>query len=304
MAADSDAVSPREAEYHLNTGTLHLTLTFDLHAHSTASDGAYAPEELVHEAAQAGVDVLALTDHDTLAGLAAAQKAAIKNNIRFISGVEISVGWQRRTLHIVGLGIAADCEKLCAGLQGLQLLRRERAERIAGKLEQLGLENVLEKAESMANGAQITRTHFARLLVKSGLSKDMKQSFKRYLASGKPAHVSSEWTSLASAVDWIHTAGGVAVLAHPMAYNMTAAWRQRMYKAFREAGGDAMEVCCGNSNAEQVQLSTRDALEYELMGSVGSDFHHPEQRWIGLGKVPPLPAAITPVWTDARLAIV
>ncbi len=279
-----------------------MNLTFDLHSHSTASDGAFAPARLVQEAASAGVDVLALTDHDSLAGLQEASEAARHLDIQLINGVEISAGWQKRTLHIVGLAVDTDCSTLQNGLQQLQTVRRERAQRIARKLEKIGLDDALARAESLARGAQITRTHFARLLVDAGLCSDMKQAFKRYLAAGKPAYISSEWTSLESAINWIHAAGGLAVLAHPMLYNMSAAWRSRMFSAFKNGGGDAMEVCCGGSTPEQIQLSARDAQQHQLLGSVGSDFHHPEQRWIRLGKIPPLPSKVTPVWSDNRLA--
>lgn len=216
-------------------------------------------------------------------------------------GVEISVTWQRRTLHIVGLAIDPEASVMQKGLQQLQETRVTRARSIADKLERLGVENVYQRAQTLAAGGQITRTHFARLLVESGHAKSMQQCFKRYLKPGKPGYASAEWAGLDEAIDWIHAAGGVAVLAHPLAYGMTAAWRTRTLRAFTEADGDALEVHCGSSNPADVQLSARAAAEFQLMGSVGSDFHGPHQRWLKLGRVLSLPATIPPVWTHPSL---
>jgi len=187
------------------------------------------------------------------------------------------------------------------GLRQLQQIRLARAQNMAAKLERLGVENVYQRAQTLAAGGQITRTHFARLLIESDHAKSMQQCFKRYLKPGKPGYVSVEWAGLDQAIDWIHHAGGVAVLAHPLAYGMTAAWRTRTLKAFTEAGGDALEVHCGSSNPADVQLSARDAAEFQLMGSVGSDFHGTHQRWLKLGRVLSLPSSIPPVWTHPSL---
>jgi len=231
-----------------------------------------------------------------------AAAAARTTGLQLINGVEISVRWQKRTLHIVGLGIDPENPALTTGLQSLQQIRRVRAEQIAAKLEKIGVKNVLPRIDALAGSSQITRSHFARLLIEDGQCKDMKQAFRRYLAAGKPAYVSSEWVDLETAIGWIHAANGLAVLAHPMLYNLSAAWRQRMYLAFTEAGGDALEICCGHSNTQQIEQTTKEALQYGLMGSVGSDFHSEEQRWIQLGKLPALPSALTPVWHHPRLA--
>lgn len=271
-------------------------MSIDLHSHSTASDGSLSPTQLVMAAKAAGVDTLALTDHDTVAGLKEAARAAKRAGLRLINGVEISVRWEKRTLHIVGLGINPENPQLAAGLADLQQQRLLRAEKIASKLEKIGLANAGVRALKAANGGQVTRTHFARLLVEDGLCKDQKQAFKRFLGSGKPGHVSMQWTTLENAIEWIHRAGGLAILAHPLLYPQSAAWRRRMVAAFKQAGGDGLEICCGHSNAEQIQTSTRDALAHNLLGSVGSDFHAPEQRWLKLGRLTPLPSSLTPVW--------
>ncbi len=270
----------------------------DLHTHSRASDGRLSPAELVEQARAAGVELLALTDHDTTDGLDEARQAADAAGIALINGVEISVSWEGKTLHIVGLNIDPRCPKLCAGLAGLQALREDRARRIAAKLASLGVNQPMERAAELAQGGQITRTHFARLLVSDGLVADLKLAFRRHLAAGKPAYVATQWAALDEAIGWIHAAGGLAVLAHPLRYRLSGAWRQRMLTAFKAAGGDALEVSAGASQqAQDLALCTRDALNHGLLASVGSDFHGPEQRWLKLGRLAPLSSQLTPVWT-------
>lgn len=269
----------------------------DLHCHSTASDGRLTPTQLVEAAAEAGVGMLALTDHDTLDGLAEAQQAALACDITLVTGVEISVRWQQRTLHVVGLDIDVNTAAMRNGLALMQQQRRLRAVAIAAKLERLGLSDALNRASAQASGGQITRTHYARLLVESGMCKTMQQAFKHYLASGKPAYAAAQWVPMAEAVSWIVDAGGSAVLAHPLQYRLGTDARTRLLKDFRQAGGSALEVCSGNSRDADVMLCAADARCHQLLGSVGSDFHGPEQRWLKLGGAPPLPASITPVWT-------
>lgn len=274
--------------------------SIDLHAHSTASDGTLSPTQLVEAAAREGVGTLALTDHDSLAGIEEAHTAARLHGLQLVPGVEISVTWERRTLHIVGLAVDINNATLIAGLDELQQTRRKRARHMAWKLGKIGVENALQRAVELADGGQITRTHFARLMVEDGLCKNMQQCFARYLKAGKPAHIRADWAALDNAIDWIHEASGLAVLAHPHAYKMTAAWRRRMYDAFTKAGGDATEICCGNSTPDRLQTSKMDAETHGLMGSAGSDFHSREQRWLRLGHVPPMPHGITPVWAHPK----
>lgn len=272
----------------------------DLHSHSTCSDGRLAPAELVAAAAENGVKTLALTDHDTVEGLARAGSAAASHDMAIVSGVEISVTWQRRTLHIIGLAFDPESPALTSGLAGIQASRLERAERTATKLEKLGIAGALARASVLAGEGQIGRPHFARLMIEDGYCKNMQQAFKRYLRPGKPGYAATEWASLTDAIDWIQAAGGIAVLAHPHGYGLSGAWRRRMVAAFAEAGGDAMEICTGTSKAEHVAVSARDAREYGLLASVGSDFHAPEQHWLSLGGLRPLPGDLTPVWQDTR----
>lgn len=276
--------------------------TIDLHTHSRASDGALTPADLVDAAAARGVSVLALTDHDTLAGIEPACAAAEQHGICLIPGVEISVTWQRRTLHIVGLGVDTAAPGLLNGLAWLQRVRLQRAHDIAARLEHLGVTTAFTRAHDLAAGGQITRTHFARLLLEDGLARNMQQCFKRYLKPGKPAHRSVTWAALEQAIDWIHTAGGLAVLAHPHGYGMSGAWRRRMYAAFTHHGGDAAEVCCGNTNPRQNQDNAERARAHGLMGSIGSDFHSHAQHWLALGRLQSLPRGLTPVWEHAALA--
>ncbi len=271
----------------------------DLHCHSTASDGYFKPAQLVAHAAAANIELLALTDHDTTAGLDEAAAAAQAHGLNFLSGVEISVSWEGKTLHLLGLDIDPGCPELRAGLGLIQQTRVRRAIAIAQQLEKLGVQAPLPRAEALAAGGQVTRTHFARLLVEDGLVTDMKQAFKRFLAAGKPAFVSTQWASLEEAIDWIHAAGGLAVLAHPLRYKFTNAWRQRMLHAFKSAGGDALEVSGGSSQqAHELETCARDALRHELLASAGSDFHSPDQRWLRYGRLAPLSSRLTPVWTQ------
>lgn len=272
----------------------------DLHTHSTCSDGALDPAALVAVAAERGVTTLALTDHDTVAGLDAAHAACRAHGMALVAGVEISVTWQRRTLHIVGLAFDPYSPALATGLAGLQASRRIRAERIAAKLEKLGVADALARASALAGDGQIGRPHFARLLIDSGRCKDMQQAFKRFLKPGKPGYAAIEWASIEQAIAWIQAAGGLAVLAHPLSYDQSGAWRRRMLAAFAQAGGDAVEVCTGVTDAQQVAVSKADAHDHRLLASVGSDFHSPDQRWLALGGTRPLPASLPPVWRDPR----
>ncbi|MES1928242.1 protein trpH [Salinisphaera dokdonensis CL-ES53] len=272
----------------------------DLHAHSTCSDGRLTPAELVARAAEAGVKTFALTDHDTIDGLAEARTAADTHGMRFINGVELSVTWQRRTLHVVGLAFDSQDSQLADGLATLQQARRDRAIRIAAKVEKLGVADALGRAQAMAGDGQITRPHFARLLIEDGICRDNNQAFKKHLRPGRDAHAAIEWTSLDEAITWLHGAGGMAVLAHPFGYGFSGAWRQRAIAAFAEAGGDGLEICTGTTDRQKEITAARDAYQHDLAGSVGSDFHAPEQFWLALGRLRTLPGDMRAVWDDPR----
>jgi len=272
----------------------------DLHCHSTASDGSLAPAEVVRMAAAAGVRLLALTDHDTLDGVASAQAAGLPLGVRVVPAIELSVRWGQRPLHLVGLDVDPQAPALLAGIARLQAQRLERAAAIATKLQRLGLQEALPRATALAGGGQITRTHFARLLVADGLSRDLARAFKQLLAAGRPGYVAADWVPMEQAVNWIRQAGGQAVLAHPLQYRLGSTLRERLLEAFKAVGGNALEVCCGNSDAADIAALATAAQRHGLMGSIGSDFHSPQQRWLRLGGVAPLPRGVAPVWSQFR----
>ena len=271
---------------------------YDLHTHSTASDGTLTPPDLIARAATKGVEVLALTDHDTLEGLAAAQAAADAIGLILFPGVEISVTWGGRTIHIIALGIDRRNETLRSGLARLLAYRRWRAEEIGRRLAKAGIEGAFEGAKDLSNGRLIGRTHFARFLVREGHAPSERDVFKQYLVKGKPGHVAGEWASLEEAVGWIRGAGGQAVIAHPARYRFTRVKLLRLVGQFKELGGVGIEVVSGSHNRDESLLFARFAQENSLLASVGSDFHGPENPWVELGCLDPLPAGCTPIWFD------
>lgn len=267
----------------------------DLHLHSRASDGTLSSSELVSLAAARGVTLMALTDHDCLDGVAEAGRACLGAGIGFLPGVEISVSWEKKTLHVVGLGVDPAAAPLQAGLARLQAVRDERALEISRRLEAKGIAGAHAGALALAGAARPTRTHFARFLHQAGHVKDEAQAYRKFLGRGKPGHVPAEWASLEEVLGWIHGAGGRAVLAHPLRYGLTRAWVVKVLTAFKQAGGDAMEVVSGRTNPDEIAVSAHLAQRFELMGSVGSDFHAPTP-WLQPGIETPLPTGIKPVW--------
>jgi predicted metal-dependent phosphoesterase TrpH len=273
-------------------------LNADLHCHSTASDGTLAPAEVVRRAKANGVDLLALTDHDELLGLDEAVAAADELGLRFVPGVEISVSWLDQTLHMVGLGIDRTNPALVAGLAQVRGGRDGRAARIAAELERIGIPGALEGALAYAgNPALLSRAHFARFLVEKGCAKNVHDVFLHYLARGKPGYVEHVWATLEDALGWIKGAGGVAVIAHPGRYRLSHAEMDILLETFRDQGGDAVEVSCGAHDGGQVLAFARLARKFGLLASRASDFHGPEDSPIDLGRAPPLPPDLTPVWT-------
>ncbi len=270
--------------------------TYDLHCHSIASDGSLSPTDLVQRAHEQGVTSLALTDHDTVAGLAEAQTAASITGIKLIPGIEFSATWQNKCFHIVGLGIDPDYPPLREATHSLQIMRMERAEKIADKLEKKRIPGALDAVKKAAGEGMITRSHFADFLLSQFHVSTQQEAFDRYLGAGKAAFVSTTWYELEQAVNWITQSGGVAVLAHPLRYKLTASWMQRLLAAFKEAGGLGIEVVTGRYNADEIKTVANYASRFELAGSVGSDFHSPANPWVELGRLAPLPTNITPVW--------
>jgi predicted metal-dependent phosphoesterase TrpH len=271
---------------------------YDLHCHSTHSDGVLAPAAVVARAATRGVDVLALTDHDDVSGLAEASAAAAAVGLEFVPGVEVSATFESLTIHIVGLRVNPADEALGTGLTEVRAGRDARARRIGTALEAAGIPAAYDGARRFAgNSTLVARTHFARYIIECGKARDMKAVFKRYLTPGKPGYVKHEWASLEQAIGWIHGAGGDAVLAHPGRYPCSPTALRRLLATFRDAGGDALEVVSPAHTPAQFSEFATHARLYGLKGSVGSDFHAPDESWMDLGDMPPLPAGVVPVWS-------
>lgn len=274
----------------------NAVLQYDLHSHSTVSDGSLTPEALVERAAEQGVHVLALTDHDVTDGLQAARQSAASQNIKLVSGVEISVTWNGPTIHVLGLGIDEESRELQDGLHKLREFRAWRAEEIARRLEKKGIPGALDGALKFAKGALVSRTHFAHFLVESGRAKNVKQVFTKFLVSGKPGHVPGQWASLEDAVQWINAAGGQAVIAHPARYRLSATRFRQLLSEFKSFGGVGLEVVSSSHSDSECANMGRYARQFDLLASRGSDFHGPEHQWVELGKIPPLPEECQPIW--------
>lgn len=275
-----------------------MAAQIDLHCHSTISDGLLSPEELVAHAARSGVKVLALTDHDDISGLEAAREAAPQHGIQFVNGVEISVTWKRRTLHIVGLKIDSENIALRIALDKVRIGRDERAQEMAAGLAKVGIAGAYEGAKAIANQSILTRSHFAQFLVQNGHVKDVKSVFKKYLVKGKPGFVDHQWMSLEEAVSLIRASGGSAVVAHPGRYDLGTINMLLLMHEFRSYGGAAIEVVTGSHTPPQYQQFAKMAHRFSLKSSIGSDYHGPGLSYMAMGCVPELPANCVPVWDD------
>jgi hypothetical protein len=273
-----------------------MPLKYDLHCHSTASDGSLSPEALLEQASLANIDVLALTDHDITDGLRAAEQAAAKFEIRLIPGVEISVSWGAHTIHVLGLNIDPENTPLQAGLQKIREYRDLRGQEIGLRLEKAGIKGALAGAQAFSSGKILSRTHFARFLVANNYAKDVRDVFKRYLVKNKPGHVPGKWAELAEAVGWITYSGGQAVIAHPARYHLSLTKLRELLSDFREAGGCGLEVVSSSHNTSECNTMAQLADDFELFATCGSDFHSPDQVWARLGRIPPLPSQCRPIW--------
>ena len=269
----------------------------DLHCHSTASDGLLPPAEVARLAADHGVEILALTDHDDLGGLDAGRAAAEAAGMRFIDGVEISIEWLGVQVHVVGLDFDPEDPALGAGLASIRSGRIGRARRMAEALENIGIRGAFEGAMRYAgNPNLISRAHFARYLVEIGLCSNVRTVFDSYLVPGLPGYVEHRWPTLGDSVKWIRGAGGIAVLAHPCRYKFSRAEMRGLLDEFKSLGGRAIEVISGSQLPESVSAFSRLAREYGFLASIGSDFHGPGESYVELGRLPPLPPGLTPVW--------
>ena len=271
----------------------------DLHCHSTISDGMLTPTAVAARAKANGVDVWALTDHDEIDGVAEARAAATALDLEFVSGVEISVTWAGETVHIVGLRIDETDPGLRQGLVDTRSGRQRRALQMALQLDAAGIPGAYEGAlKFVGNPDLISRTHFARYIVDSGVCRDISDVFRHYLIDGKPGFVPHRWATLADALGWIHAAGGIAVMAHPGRYRFNELAFDALFGEFKQLGGTAIEVMTGSHTVDQYAYYAKVAQTYGFLASRGSDFHGPHESRVDLGALPPLPDSVLPVWHD------
>ena len=272
-----------------------MTDETDLHLHSDCSDGVLPPSQLVTLLAQAGIKRFALTDHDTTAGLAEAATAARLHGLTAISGIELSATWRGRTIHVIGLNIDPCAPLLVTCIQHLQLLRQQRIQEITHRLDRLGAPG--QAVQMQLNTLHVpTRTHVARALFELGAVTSIASAFDRWLGDGKPAYVAAEWPDLAHIVTRVVSAGGTAVIAHPLRYRLSAGQRRQMLAEFKTSGGTGLEIVSGNLAPHQIETSLGLALRTGLDGSVGSDCHDPSIPWHRLGRLAKLPTSATPIW--------
>lgn len=261
------------------------------------SDGTLTPEQLAERAAANGVELWSLTDHDEIGGQSRAAAAARKAGLKYLTGTEISVTFIGKTVHIVGLGFDPDDARIHQGLERTRGGRGLRAQEMSEGLAKVGIRGAYEGALRFAgNHALISRTHFARFLVESGVCKETNEVFRKYLTEGKPGFVEHRWASLRDAVTWITQAGGVAVIAHPARYRFTANEEYALFTEFKNYGGQAVEVVTGSHSAAEYLTYADSAREFGLAASRGSDFHSPDESHTDLGTLPMLPGELTPVW--------
>ncbi len=274
-------------------------MIIDLHNHSYYSDGVLSPMQVVRLAKTQGCDVFALSDHDTTAGLVEARTEADAQGLAFVAGVEVSALWNGATIHILGLGVDANNSVLQAGLQRHQTFRRLRAQQMARGLAGAGVANALEKTQQMTHAPthtpMLTRTHFAQMLIQTGVCKDMKAVFRRFLTHNKPGGVIAKWADFDEVIRWIHAADGICVLAHPLRYQMKNPKIKRLLASFANAGGDGVEVVGARSSAAEIQRVNQWARELNLLASVGSDYHGWANQSVQIGRLSALPEDANPV---------
>lgn len=269
----------------------------DLHCHSTASDGLLSSADVARRAADNGVNILALTDHDDLGGLPDARAVANEAGMQFVNGVEISIEWGGLQVHVVGLNFDERDAALNAGLASIRSGRIGRAQRMSAELARIGIEGCFEGAMRHAeNPNLISRAHFARYLVEIGICKDVRSVFESYIVPGRPGYVEHKWATLEESVGWIVGAGGIAVIAHPGRYKLSRAEMRQLLDDFKALGGQAIEVISGSHSNENVTVFSRLAREFGFMASCGSDFHGPGESYIDLGRLAPTPQGLSPVW--------
>lgn len=272
-------------------------LNADLHCHSVVSDGTLTPEVLAERAKVNGVELWALTDHDEIGGQHRAAAAAKAQGLKYLTGTEISVTFANETVHIVGLGFDPDNAELLQGLRATRGGREQRAMEMSDSLAQAGITGAFEGAlKFVGNPELISRTHFARFLVESGVCRETSEVFRKYLTEGKPGYVPHRWATLQNAVTWITQAQGIAVIAHPGRYNFTANEEYALFTEFKAHGGRGVEVVTGSHTKQEYVKYAETAKEFGLAASRGSDFHSPDESHTDLGSLPFLTGELTPVW--------
>jgi len=277
-------------------------LVFDLHSHSYFSDGILSPSDLVERAVEKGVNVLALTDHDETQGLSEATQKAQQLSCKLVQGVEISASWEKgKTVHIVGLNIDPDNQTLQEGLKSIREERIRRAKKIADKLHKAGVTNAWSDITEKCGFEAVTRTHFARYLVEIGAAKDIKQAFKKWLSRKGRAYVNGHWCDVETAVKWITSSGGQAIIAHPVRYSYSRKQLDKLIQGFKVVGGEGIEVVGSRySEKEKAEMASL-ARRFELKSSVGSDFHGPDNPYVELGRNLELPVGTTPIWENWKI---
>ena len=268
----------------------------DLHCHSTASDGGLSPEQLLARAVEQGVELLAITDHDTVDGYLSVQE---QSPIPLVAGIELSCVWSKVTIHVLGLGIDPAHPVMAEGLEKQKVARAKRAEIIAERLEKRGFYGALAGAQALAGSSPVGRPHFARFLESQGHVSSFNQAFKKYLGAGKPGDVKAQWPAMVEAVRWVEACGGIAVLAHPLHYKMTNTKLRSLLIDFKQAGGRGLEVVNGRQQSDHTRYLARLAEQFELLASCGSDFHRPT-LWSELGVMAKLPESCHPVWLELK----
>jgi len=269
-------------------------MIFDLHSHTTLSDGVLTPRELIARALENHVEVLSITDHDTLD--AYHELPLAQDSIKLIAGIELSTQWQMTGIHVLGLNIDLDSDAIQTAARFQSNARLQRARQIGKNLEKQGIENACDNAKKIAIGSYIGRPHFARHIVDIGKAKSIQHAFKKYLGAGKTGDVKHHWANLPQIIRWIRDANGIPVLAHPLKYKLTRTKLKRLLDGFIKAGGQGMEVISGNQTPQQTRDMAALCEQKNLLASCGSDFHMPGKFWADIGVFDPLPENVTPVW--------
>jgi len=269
-------------------------MIFDLHSHTTLSDGVLTPPDLISRAIEKGVDVLSITDHDTID--AYRDISLVHGHLKVVPGIELSTQWETTGIHVLGLNIDLNSDAIISAAEIQSDARLERARRIGERLEKKGVKDAFEGASQLSSGSYIGRPHFARYLINIGKSNSMNAAFKKYMGDGKAGDVKQHWAELPQIIRWIRDANGVAVLAHPLKYKLTRTRLNRLLDNFIEAGGQGMEVVSGWQTSQQTRDMAQLCAQKKLLASSGSDFHMPDKRWAELGMITPLPENVTPVW--------